>query len=53
VDLERTLYASCRVRGKKGLGSATIISSHDHGEGVETYLLTNHHVVEGNINVSK
>ena len=53
MDLERTLYASCRVRGKKGLGSATIISSHDHGEGIETYLLTNHHVVEGNINVSK
>jgi hypothetical protein len=32
VDLERALCASCRVRGKKGLGSATIISSRDHGE---------------------
>jgi hypothetical protein len=53
ISLENTLYASCRVRSKKALGSATIISSFDHGDGFETYALTNHHVVEDCIKISK
>lgn len=53
VDLSRTLYASCRVRSKKAIGSATIISSTPYTNGHETYAITNHHVVEDCIKISK
>lgn len=53
IDLEKTLYSSCRVRAGKARGSATIIASIPSGNEYETYALTNHHVVAANITVKK
>lgn len=43
--LEQILKPSVRVVAKKALGSGTVVYS----KGGETYLLTNHHVIGGNI----
>jgi S1-C subfamily serine protease len=51
---EKMLYPVVRVSGEKGVGSGTIIYSKLIKEGsktYETYVLTNHHVVNDNIKV--
>jgi len=45
------LYPVVRVTAKNAGGSGTILYSEDRGDGCQTYVLTNHHVVEGAINV--
>ena len=53
MNLEQTLYPSCRVRAEEARGSATIITSRQTDGGHETYALTNHHVVAKNIVVKR
>lgn len=53
IDLEKTLYSSCRVRADRARGSATIVASLPLENKYETYAFTNHHVVEENIKVKK
>ena len=58
---EQMLYTTVRVVGEKGVGSGTVIYSkpvpneEDGGNGIpyETYVLTNHHVVQANIKLEK
>lgn len=47
--IERGYACSCRVQASKARGSATIVYSEAHN----TYALTNHHVIEGNITYKK
>lgn len=53
---EKMLYTAVRVRGERGVGSGTVIYCGlvpgEENE-YETYVLTNHHVIEDNIKVGK
>ena len=50
----QVLYPVVRVRSKNAGGSGTIIFSGQNAEGeYETYVLTNHHVIENAIEVKK
>ena len=59
MDIEekhhKMLYPCVRVRTDKAGGSGTVIYSEPSvtENGYETYILTNHHVIEGNIKVGK
>lgn len=48
---EEMLYPSVRVKAKGGMGSGTVIYSSQYEGEQHTYVLTNHHVVAGNITV--
>jgi len=48
---EQMLYPVVRVTVGSGGGSGTIIYSEDRGDGCQTYVLTNHHVVADAIKV--
>ena len=51
---KQVLYPVVRVRTKKAGGSGTVIFSGQNAEGeYETYVLTNHHVIEDAIEVKK
>lgn len=50
---EKVIYPIVQVRAEKAGGSGTIVysKSNDDGQSFETFVLTNHHVVEGAIKV--
>lgn len=55
---EKMLYPTVLVEAKKGVGSGTVVyseptSNPDHEGEYETYVLTNHHVIEANIQTGK
>lgn len=50
---EQMLYPVVRVTVGNGGGSGTIIYSEDRGDGCQTYVLTNHHVVSDAIKVKE
>ena len=50
---EEMFYPTVRVRAKNAGGSGTVVHSKKHGDEVHTYIITNHHVVEGCIKVVK
>jgi S1-C subfamily serine protease len=48
--LRQVVLPSVRIRAKEAMGSGTIIYSEEQGDdGYVTYVLTNHHVIEKNI----
>lgn len=51
--LKSVLYPVVRVRAKKAAGSGTVVFSQEVGGDGETYILTNHHVIESLIKVDK
>jgi S1-C subfamily serine protease len=51
--LKSVLYPVVRVRAPKGTGSGTIIYSQKVGKNFETYVLTNHHVIQSAIKVQQ
>lgn len=51
--LQKVLYPVVRVSGKKGVGSGTVIWSQKVGDVFETYILTNNHVVAGNVKIEE
>ena len=44
---EQMFYPTVRVRTKKAGGSGTVVYSKKHKDEVYTYVITNHHVIEG------
>jgi len=50
---EEMLYPVVRVTVGSGGGSGTVLYSEDRGDGCQTYVLTNHHVVDAAIKVEK
>ena len=49
---EQMLYPVVRITTGDSAGSGTIIYSEDRGDGCQTYILTNHHVIDGAIKVA-
>lgn len=49
---EQMLYPVVRVTSGDVAGSGTIIYSEDRGDGCQTYVLTNHHVIENAIKIT-
>jgi len=47
------LYPVVRVTVGSGGGSGTLLYSEDRGDGCQTFVLTNHHVIDGAIHVAK
>ena len=50
---EQMFYPTVRVRAKNAGGSGTVVYSKEHNGEVHTYVITNHHVVDGCIKVQK
>jgi len=50
---EQMLYPVCRVTVGQGGGSGTVVYSEDRGDGCQTYVLSNHHVIESAIKVKE
>ena len=50
---EQMFYPTVRVRAKNAGGSGTVVYSKEHDGQVHTYVITNHHVVDGCIKVVK
>jgi S1-C subfamily serine protease len=50
---EQMFYPTVRVRAKNAGGSGTVVYSQEHNGEVHTYVITNHHVVDGCIKVQK
>jgi len=50
---EQMFYPTVRVRAKNAGGSGTVVYSQKHNGEVHTYVITNHHVVDGCIKVQK
>jgi S1-C subfamily serine protease len=50
---EQMLYPVVRVTVKDSGGSGTILYSEDRGDGCQTYVLTNHHVIDGAIHIKE
>lgn len=51
VKTREMLYPMCRVTVDRSGGSGTILYSEDRSDGCQTFVLTNHHVVEAAIKV--
>jgi len=50
---QNILYPTVRVRAQRSVGSGTIVASIKNGDRYDTYVLTNHHVIENAIEIKE